>query len=159
MRLTYIGTSLVFSGFMYPIMASFARDFFFQAVWKIAFSMAWSFKTVKYLKRFIRSVSLVFSNMISISRLYEYVETVDDVEIKFEDAIKRKNKVQLKSEKENKSKFSSISNKIAPVASNNKRRTISTNDTGSPISSIFSQDSKSSRNPIKLLRKYKFNSI
>ena len=160
MRLTYIGTSLVLSGFAYPIMASFARDFFFQAVWKIAFSMAWSFKTVKYLKRFIRSVSLVFSNMISISRLYEYVETVDDVETNFEEAEKKKQKVKLKEDHEGKkkNKYTGITNQIVPV-DNSRRKTISTNDTGSPRSSVFSQYSKSYRNPITLLRKYKFNSI
>lgn len=156
MRLTYIGASLVFGGFLYPILASFARNFFFQQVWKIAFSMTWSFKTVKYLKRFIRSVSLVFSNMISISRLYEYVETVDDLEISFEEALQKKQKVKLKGEKKLQSKFTQISNKVAPAL--NSRRTISTNDTESR-NSIFSNGSSSSKNPIVLLQKYKFNSI
>jgi hypothetical protein len=86
MRLTYIGSTFLFVGFAAPLLANTFFRTYFTEVWKFAFSMAWSFKTLKYLKRFIRSISLVYSNIISISRLYEYVETIDDVETTFEEA-------------------------------------------------------------------------
>lgn len=91
-RLTLIATSLTFGVYCFPILVSFKRDFFFQEVWKIAFSLTWGFKTTKYLKVFLRSMSLVFINIISISRLYEYVEAKKDIEVKYGSVPEEENK-------------------------------------------------------------------
>ena len=91
-RLAYISTLLVLTSFCYPMMPIDSVEFLSVDVYQIGLGITWSLKTIKYLKKFIRSNSLVFSNMISISRLYEYAKTKDSMEGRFKDKALKKDK-------------------------------------------------------------------
>ena len=79
-RLAYISSILAFVSFCYPILPLSFIGFLAVDAYEIGLGITWSLKTIKYLKKFIRTNSLVFINMISISRLYEYSNTEDMVE-------------------------------------------------------------------------------
>ena len=72
-RLTCISSMLVFISFCYPIFFSNFEGFLAVGSFEIGLGITWSLKTIKHLKKFIVSNSLVFTKMISISRLYEYL--------------------------------------------------------------------------------------
>ena len=72
-RLIFISSVLVFISFCYPVMFSTVVGFLAVDSFEIGLGITWSLRTIKYLKKFVLKNSLVFTKMISISRLYEYL--------------------------------------------------------------------------------------
>ena len=158
-RMTYLSAMLVFLAYALPMLASLKRDFFFKDVWRIALALTWNFKTIKNIKKAVRSVSLVYAKMISVSRLYEYVETKHMVEGRLGEMPKISEKASkaIKNMKKLSKKDVSKINSVAP--SQSKTATTKIDSCSSPTNSKSSEMSVAFHNKMKLMQKFKFNSI